>query len=105
MRKYLIPTCLLVNISLLSIGQTDIATERIENFCKVWGFLKYYHPAIASGEYNWDSVFVGNIQKVINAKSNTEVNAVLCSIISDIGQTPATRKTKFPDSLITNSGS
>ena len=21
---------------------------------KVWGFLKYHHPAVASGKYNWD---------------------------------------------------
>src|SRR5258706_11610964 len=101
MRKYLITTCLLVNISLLTIGQTAIATERIENFCRVWGFLKYYHPAVASGKYDWDSVFVSNIQKVINAKSNLEFNSILSSIIRDIGLNPRAKKPKVPDSLFT----
>ncbi len=26
----------------------------IELLGRVWGFLKYHHPAVASGEYDWD---------------------------------------------------
>jgi hypothetical protein len=35
----------------------DLSPEKIENLAmvaKVWGFLKYYHPAVAEGKYNWD---------------------------------------------------
>lgn len=31
--------------------------EQIENLnvlCRVWGLLKYYHPQVAAGNYNWD---------------------------------------------------
>lgn len=35
----------------------DLSPEKIKNLAmvaKVWGFLKYYHPAVAEGHYNWD---------------------------------------------------
>lgn len=34
---------------------TDKTLEQLEVLGKVWGFLKYYHPAIAKGQYNWDN--------------------------------------------------
>src|SRR3546814_15876690 len=46
-----------------SISDSGIDTllttpTRINNLAvlgKIWGFLKYYHPAVARGEYNWDN--------------------------------------------------
>lgn len=32
-------------------------------FIKVWNFLKYYHPVLASGKIDADSLFLGNIEK------------------------------------------
>ena len=37
--------------------QTELSPQEAENLyklAKVWGFMKYYHPAIARGEVNWD---------------------------------------------------
>ena len=34
-------------------------------FCKLWGFLKYNHPVIGSGNLNWDSVLLMNTDKLI----------------------------------------
>ena len=28
----------------------------LDRLCKVCGLLKYYHPEVAHGKYNWDSV-------------------------------------------------
>ncbi len=33
---------------------TPELTKDIELLGRVWGFLKYYHPEIAKGNYNWD---------------------------------------------------
>ena len=33
---------------------TDSDIKNLELLGRVWGFLKYYHPAIATGNYNWD---------------------------------------------------
>lgn len=100
MRKYLIATCLLANIS-ICIGQTTVTIERTEIFCKAWGFLKYYHPSIASGKFDWDSVFLNNIQKVIQAKTYTEFNDILNTIINDAGKVELVKQAKNPDSLFT----
>lgn len=83
MRKYLIATCLLGTISLSSVGQPIDTTARIKSFIKVWGFIKYYHPLIASGKLDWDSVFVNNIQGIINANNNNnEFNFLLLGTIN-----------------------
>lgn len=44
---------------------------------KVWGFLKYYHPAIAAGEYNWDFELFRVLPKVMAAKSKSDRNSIL----------------------------
>lgn len=42
-----------------------------------WGFLKYHHPAIAKGDYNWDAELFRFLPQVIAAKSNQELSEVL----------------------------
>ena len=39
------------------ISAIDLTPEKIEKIAlvgQVWGFLKYYHPTIAKGKYNWE---------------------------------------------------
>ncbi|MFT3979518.1 MAG: S41 family peptidase [Ferruginibacter sp.] len=43
--------------------------EKIATFTQVWGFLKYYHPAVAKGTQDWDSVFMQRIKKVYTLNS------------------------------------
>ncbi|HVI44830.1 MAG TPA: S41 family peptidase [Chitinophaga sp.] len=43
--------------------------------CKVWGFLKYYHPAVCIGRYKWDNELFSIIaltakRKHLNGKDN-----------------------------------
>jgi hypothetical protein len=41
-----------------SFGQTPTKeNDKIATFCKVWGFLKYYHPKVAIGKLDWDKEF------------------------------------------------
>jgi carboxyl-terminal processing protease len=101
MRKYSILTIFFITFSFIASGQSSIANERVASLCKVWGFLKYYDPTIASGKLNWDSVFVNNIQQTINCKTNTEFNKILLSIINDAGKTYETKRSKTPDSINT----
>lgn len=35
-------------------AQTNIHVSQLATLGKVWGFLKYYHPAIAKGKTDWD---------------------------------------------------
>lgn len=42
-----------------------------------WGFLKYHHPAIAKGDYNWDAELFRMLPSVIQAKNNQELSKSL----------------------------
>ncbi|NRF39687.1 S41 family peptidase [Pedobacter foliorum] len=42
-----------------------------------WGFLKYYHPSIAKGDYNWDAELFRFLPQVIKAPNNVELSNVL----------------------------
>lgn len=38
----------------------------------VWGFLKYHHPSIAEGKYNWDAELMRIVPVLIAAKNKNE---------------------------------
>lgn len=42
-----------------------------------WGFVKYHHPAIAKGDYNWDAELFRNMPKIISAPDNAGLSKVL----------------------------
>ncbi|MDP9080443.1 MAG: S41 family peptidase [Bacteroidota bacterium] len=44
---------------------------------KVWGFLKYYHPAVRNGSLNWDYELFKIAPKIIALKNSAERNVVL----------------------------
>lgn len=57
----------------LSEGQV----ESLYKLCKVWGYAKYHHPDVISGEVNWDAELFRVMPDVLNAANATEVNRVL----------------------------
>ena len=44
---------------------------------KIWGFLKYHHPAIGAGNYNWDYELFRILPKYIKVQSTNERDGVL----------------------------
>jgi len=52
---------------------------------KVWGFLKYYHPAIGRGEYNWDYELFRFLPQYNQTTGTTARNAMLMQWIDDLG--------------------
>lgn len=84
-------------ISTNLLGQTK--NKRIEVFSKVWGFLKYHHPTVATGTINWDSVYVNNLSKVEKSVSVTDFDRQLLGIINNLGAFQKTKPAHLPDSL------
>ena len=70
-----------IEISSLSEKQT----ENLVVLGKIWGFLKYYHPAIAKGDYNWDYELFRILPKILNTESNQQRDSVLISWIKMLG--------------------
>lgn len=63
------------NNSLISIA--DVSPRQIEDLqvlSKIWGFMKYYHPAITSGTLQWDYELFRILPKVLNSSTKKERN-------------------------------
>ena len=68
-----------------SISVTKSNVENLDILGKTWGYLKYYHPSVARGEYNWDYELFRILPKVLNAKNPMERNTVLNEWILSLG--------------------
>ncbi|MFZ6010035.1 MAG: peptidase S41 [Bacteroidota bacterium] len=71
--------------NLANIVLTKSKIEDLDILGKIWGFLKYYHPSIAKGQYNWDYELFRVLPKIVNAKNQKERNSILNSWVVNVG--------------------
>lgn len=55
----------------------ELQTENLCRLAKVWGFVKYRHPLVVSGQVNWDAELFRVMPGVLDAGSREEANAVV----------------------------
>ncbi|MEM1036929.1 MAG: S41 family peptidase [Pseudomonadota bacterium] len=60
--------------------------EHISQLVKVWGFLKYHHPAIAKRESPWDDEFLRLLPQIADAQNADERNAILTEWVTNLDQ-------------------
>jgi len=53
---------------------------------QIWGFLKYHHPKIAKGKYNWDYELFRIIPKYVKAKNDLVRDSLLINWIDSFGE-------------------
>ncbi|MCD0469647.1 S41 family peptidase [Flavobacterium sp. JAS] len=76
----------LLVLSQITFGQAKITeTEKLAATCKVWGFLKYYHPKVANGDFNWDKQLLDVLPKIEKAETQKEFSLILENWIDDLG--------------------
>jgi len=82
----------------------EVRLKNLASYGKVWGFLKYYHPEVAKGKFDWDAVLVKNYLSVKTAKSKAEFNVIISRILDSVGYIAPNRSKalSFPDSLKKN---
>ncbi len=74
------------NGSLIQLSNlSSVNIENLELLGRVWGFLKYYHPEIAKGNYNWDYELFRFLPKYINVKGDKERDNLIISWITSLG--------------------
>ncbi|WP_136666795.1 S41 family peptidase [Flavobacterium sp. H122] len=61
-------------------------TEKLTATCKVWGFLKYYHPNVAKGDFDWRNQLTEVLPKIEQAKTKEEFSSVLENWINSLGE-------------------
>lgn len=67
----------------------ELLISNLELLGKLWGFLKYHHPAVGKGDYNWDYELFRILPEYINANDNKQRNKILLTWIEKYGEIPA----------------
>ncbi len=68
---------------------SELTPERIENLeflGRVWGFLKYHHPEIAKGKYNWDYELFRFLPQYLDAENVSDRNSLIIQWIDSLGK-------------------
>lgn len=66
--------------------------KNLEILGRVWGFLKYYHPEIGKGNYNWDYELVRFLPEYQKVTTTTERDNLLLAWIDRYGKIEHCRK-------------
>lgn len=56
---------------------TDLQLENLHTLAKVWGFVKYRHPAVTGGTLNWDAELFRVLPTVLEAGSTAQANTAM----------------------------
>lgn len=83
-----------------NLNETTI--NNLELLGRIWGFLKYHHPEIAKGNYNWDYELFRLLPKFLEAKNIQERDQILLTWITKYGKLPECQKCKptSPDAVL-----
>lgn len=84
MKKTLLLALVLLFQNVFSKPITE--TQKLAATCKVWGFLKYYHPSVADGSKNWDEQLFQVLAKVEEAQTAEAYSAVIENWIVSLGE-------------------
>jgi C-terminal processing protease CtpA/Prc len=74
-------------LSQIIFGQVKFTeNQKLTATCKVWGFLKYYHPKVANGEFNWDKQLIEVLPKIEQAKTKEVFSLIIENWIDSLGE-------------------
>jgi hypothetical protein len=80
---------------------SELSTTQIENLAalgKVWGFLKYHHPAVTSGTRHWDYDLFRVAPALLAARSREAAAGILADWVRQLGSPPACERCAAPKS-------
>lgn len=64
---------------------TPIQVDNLAITAKVWGFLKYHHPAVTSGQRQWDVELLQILPELLAATDRPGADAILHRWITQLG--------------------
>ncbi|MVO09099.1 peptidase S41 [Flavobacterium sp. TP390] len=83
MKKLLVFFLLLFQVSFSQHQLTEV--QKLAATCKIWGFLKYYHPNVAAGQFDWDEQLFSILSKVEKSDTKEEFSEVIENWIASLG--------------------
>ncbi|TDN39738.1 peptidase S41 [Hymenobacter sp. UV11] len=78
---------------------SNLSKQQIDNLAvlgRMWGFVKYYHPAVARGDYNFDAELLRVLPRVLSSKTEQARSAVLSAWLTSLGPVPACATCREP---------
>ena len=83
MKKATLTIALLVYV-FVSYSQSPITeNEKLASLCKVWGFLKYYHPTLSKGTIDWDKELMNRVDPVLALNNKEEISNYLINEVQN----------------------
>ena len=70
---------------------TPELVDNLELLGRVWGFLKYHHPTISKGAYNWDYELFRMLPSYLQVTDNKQRDAYLVKWIQHFGKIPVNK--------------
>jgi len=70
----------------ISFSKSITETQKLTATCKIWGFLKYYHPNVTDGTKNWDEQLFQILPKVEEAQTAEAFSLVIENWINSLGE-------------------
>jgi len=68
--------------------------ENLDLLGKLWGFLKYNHPEIGDGKYNWDYELFRILPEYLKVNNNKQRDNILLAWINKYGKIPVCKTCK-----------
>lgn len=101
MKKRLLFPILLLIFTHSIFAQNELTeTEKLATTAKIWGFLKYYHPEVANGKYNWDEELFKILPKVKTTTNNKQLSQVYIDWIESLGEIKPCKKCNAKKDII-----
>ena len=73
------------------IQLSAITPQQLDNLVllgKFWGFIKYHHPAVAGGQYDWDAELLRLLPDYLAAANAQQRDGKLSAWLTELGQVP-----------------
>lgn len=62
--------------------------QQLTNLGILWGFLKYYHPSVAAGNFNWDTELIHTLKKISTCESTSQIDSAVESLAKPLNSSP-----------------
>jgi len=72
----------------------DKTVQYLSTTGKLWGFLKYHHPAVTNGKYDWDRQLFEHLPAIVKTRNDSTFSYILENWIDNLGAIPETKSKK-----------
>ncbi|MDB5209966.1 MAG: hypothetical protein JWQ30_793, partial [Sediminibacterium sp.] len=86
---------------------TSLTAQQQKNLavlCRVWGFLKYFHPKVSTGGVNADKALFAIMPAVLQSPNNKSLDLVLFNWVTQLGEVISRMQPNPPSNIFIDPG-